>query len=73
MIYGLNAVSTDETVQSVHVYGEDIEVAEKFTDHGSVVHNNGGSNKGSCAEDWPGPRHYGLTQHKYHLVLSVPE
>ena len=33
----------DETVQSVHACGEDIEILESFTYLGSVVHNSGGS------------------------------
>ena len=33
----------DETVQSVHACGEDVEISENFTYLGSVVHNNGGS------------------------------
>ena len=33
----------DETVQSVRVCGEDIDISENFTYLGSVVHNNGGS------------------------------
>ncbi|KAG0710420.1 Regulator of nonsense transcripts 3A [Chionoecetes opilio] len=33
----------DETVQSVHVCGEDIEILESFTYLGSAVHNDGGS------------------------------
>ena len=33
----------DETVQSVHTCGEDIEILEKYTYLGSVVHNSGGS------------------------------
>ena len=35
----------DEIVQSVHVYSEDIEMSEKFTHFGSVVHNDGGSSQ----------------------------
>ena len=35
----------DETVQSVHAYGEDIEILKTFTYLGSVVHNDGGSTK----------------------------
>ena len=35
----------DDTVQSVHACGEDIEVLESFTYLGSVVHNNGGSSQ----------------------------
>ena len=34
----------DETVKSVHVCSEDIEISENFTYLGSVVHNNGGLN-----------------------------
>ena len=33
----------DETVQSVHACGEDVEISESFTYLGSVVHNNGES------------------------------
>ena len=35
----------DETVQSIHACGEDIDILESFTYLGSVVHNNGGSHK----------------------------
>ena len=35
----------DETVQSVHVCDEDIEILKNFTYLGSVVHNDGGSNQ----------------------------
>ena len=34
-----------ETVQSIHVCGEDINIMESFTYHNSLVHNNGGSNQ----------------------------
>ena len=33
----------DETVQTVHACGEDIEILKNFTFLGSVVHNDGGS------------------------------
>ena len=33
----------DETVQSVHACGKDIEILKNFLYLGSVVHNNGGS------------------------------
>ena len=33
----------DETVQSIHACGEDIDILDSFTYFGSVVHNNGGS------------------------------
>ena len=33
----------DETVQSIHACGEDIDILQIFTYLGSVVHNNGGS------------------------------
>ena len=33
----------DETVQSIHAYGEDIDILDSFTYLGIVVHNNGGS------------------------------
>ena len=35
----------DETVQSVHVCGKDIEISKYFTYLGSVVRNDGGSNR----------------------------
>ncbi len=35
----------DDTVQSVHACGEDIEVLESFTYLGSVVHNSGRSDQ----------------------------
>ena len=35
----------NETVQSVHACGEDIEILKNFTYLGSVVHNDGGSNQ----------------------------
>ena len=35
----------DETVQSVHACGEDIEISENFTCFGSVVRNDGGSSQ----------------------------
>ena len=35
----------DETVQSVHACGEDIEILKSFTYLGSVVHNDGGSSQ----------------------------
>ena len=35
----------DETVQSVHACGEDIEILKSFTYLGSVVHNEGGSSQ----------------------------
>ena len=35
----------DETVQSVHACGEDIEISETFTYLGSVVHNDGESSQ----------------------------
>ena len=34
-----------ETVQSLHVCGEDIEILKNFTYLGSVVHNDGGSSQ----------------------------
>ena len=35
----------DETVQSVHACGKDIEILKNFTYLGSVVHNDGGSSQ----------------------------
>ena len=56
----------DETVQSVHACGEDIEILKNFTYLGSVVHNEPRSH----TADWPGPRRYGLAQHEY-LAFSI--
>ena len=33
----------DETAQSIHACGEDIDILDSFKYFGSVVHNNGGS------------------------------
>ena len=60
----------DETVQSAHACGEDIEILKNFTYLGSVVHNNGGSSLEVA-------RRIGLahgvmdSQHEY-LALSIP-
>ena len=61
----------DETVQSIHVYGKDIDILDSFPYLGSVAHNNGGSRQEVLW--WIGLAHdvYGLAQHEY-LVLSVP-
>ena len=59
----------DETVQSIHVCGKNIDILDSFTYFGSLVHNDGGS----CQEVlWQiGPRCYGLAQHKYLVLLVV--
>ena len=62
----------DETVQSIHACGEDIDILDSFKYLGSVVHNNGGSRQEILRQiGRPSPWCYGLTQHKY-LELSVP-
>ena len=59
----------DETVQSIHACGEDIDILDSFTYLGIVVYNNGGS----CQEVIRqfGPQCYGLTELEY-PALSVP-
>ena len=52
--------SLEETVQSLHACGEDIEISEKFTYLGRVMHNDGGSSNKD-----------GVARHEY-LALSVP-
>ena len=60
----------DETIQSVHVCGEEIEILKNFTYLDSVVHNESVKPKRHMA-DWPGPRRYGFAQHEY-LAFSIP-
>ncbi len=62
----------DDTVQSVHACGEDIEGLESFTYLGSIVHNNGRSDHEVIRQiGLAYIQCYGLTQREY-MDLSVP-
>ena len=58
----------NETEESIHAFGVDINILEHFTYLGNVVHTNGGSRQKVLW--WIGPRCYGLIQHEY-LAFSV--